>query len=694
MVHKTLEEEKEYLASVIGLLRFALYVYNDRISDHNEEIKKNAEYLWENIYELDPEEIAAMREVVDSSVSIGNNMLQFRNNILRLIPNPYFGRIDFQKDGETEVRPIYIGTYNFYSDMKSTPVIYDWRSPISSLYYDYELGRADYVSTGGKQEGEILLKRQYRIRNSIMEYMIESGIAINDTILQEELSASSDNKMKGIVATIQREQNKIIRNETAGHLIIQGAAGSGKSSIALHRAAYLLYRQKDKLTTKNILIISPNKVFADYISNVLPSLGEEQIPEVSFDDIAKNELKNICHYQTFFEQVEQLALGEDPDLAERIRFKSSYEIIGQIKSYIAKQGRDVFKPKAVKIGSATVSATVIVQEYYKYARLSEKDREKELVNFIQFKAECQLASKLSVEEKKRIRQEVRNMFQKETLQDLYEGFYKYIGKPELFKKSERGRLEYADVYPLICMKLLYLGVEDRSYVKHLIIDEMQDYTPIQYYVISQIYQCDKTILGDANQAVTPYSSSAETIARVFPGAERVYLRRSYRSTFEIIQFAQRIVHDKDILPYERHGACVEIRKAATEPEQIERIVEFIKDCRAKSSVNSIGIICKTQHQAANLHSKLSSLIGTVILLDEESNSFYNGTVVSSVHMSKGLEFDAVVVPDASKENFESEMDRNLLYIACTRAMHYLCLTYLNEPTDFINDGSAAGTPAG
>ena len=240
MENKTLNDEKQYLKHVIELLKQELSTYEGKITERQEDISKSSEYLWENIYELDPEEIAAMHEVVKTSASVGDNMLKIRDNIKRLIPSPYFGRIDFQNKGSEDVKPVYIGMYNFKHDSQSTPIIYDWRAPISGLFYDYELGTALYESPSGEIEGNILMKRQYRIRNSKLEYMIESGIAINDTILQQELSAASDNKMKGIVATIQREQNKIIRNETSKNLIIQGAAGSGKSSIALHRAAFLL----------------------------------------------------------------------------------------------------------------------------------------------------------------------------------------------------------------------------------------------------------------------------------------------------------------------------------------------------------------------------------------------------------------------------------------------------------------------
>lgn len=682
MEHESLDEERLYLKHVIDLLKQELSIFEEKITNRKVDIDQSVNYLWQNIYELDPEEIASMHVAVDTSASLGENIVHLKNNIKRLIPSPYFGRIDFKYSDNGEIKPVYIGMNNFTPNTQSEPMIFDWRAPISGMFYDYELGDAEYETPIGKKEGSILAKRQYSIKNGKIEFMIESGLTVNDTILQNELNALSDNKMKGIVATIQREQNKIIRNDTTRNLIIQGAAGSGKSSIALHRAAFLLYRQKDKLTSKSILIISPNKVFADYMSSVLPSLGEEQISEVSFDDIAKAELKGICKYQTFFEQVESIISRNDNYLLERIRYKSSYEIINQIRTYVTKKKNNIFKPKSVKFPKLSISAAFVYQEYCRCSHLSKADIIEELTKIIQYKAERELKVRLLTEERKKIKNEVMSMFQEETILKMYENFYAYIGKPDYFKMVNN-KIEFSDVFPLICMKILYGSHDTFSFVKHLIIDEMQDYTPIQYYVVSLLFKCNKTILGDSYQAITPYSSSAETISKVFPNSECVYLNRSYRSTFEIVQFAQKILKDKEIIPYERHGAEVKVHNVTSNNEQINLIKELIDNFYSKNTIKSIGIICKTQYQAKKLYSMLVSLKNDIYLIKEESCSFVNGVVVSSIHMSKGLEFDAVIVPDVSSDNYNNEMDRNLLYIACTRAMHYLHLTSVKEQSCFI-----------
>ena len=258
--------------------------------------------------------------------------------------------IDFkEKKNGANILPIYIGIHTFYDSQSKMNLIYDWRAPISSMFYDYELGEATYTSPVGEISGDVSLKRQYRIRKGKMEYMIESSLTVHDEILQKELSNNADDKMRNIVTTIQREQNRIIRNEEAHILIIQGVAGSGKTSIALHRIAYLLYTLKGDISSKDILIISPNKVFGDYISNVLPELGEESVPETSMEQILSEVLENKYKYQSFFEQVTELLEKTSSDFIERIKYKSSFEFISQLDKFILYMENNYFKAAEVKL---------------------------------------------------------------------------------------------------------------------------------------------------------------------------------------------------------------------------------------------------------------------------------------------------------------------------------------------------------
>ena len=273
--NQTEKEEKAYLMDIIALLAANIEQMDKAIEDKSKDVMEHKLYLWENLSELDRAEKSAVRQIVTQQVAASESLAEKKKRYRKMMAIPYFGRIDFQEKGQPEVLPLYIGIHSFFNPPTNENLIHDWRAPISSMFYDYELGEAHFDAPSGEVKGNIRLKRQYRIRDGKMEFMLESSLNIQDDILQKELSGNSDDRMKNIVATIQREQNKIIRNDTSNTLIIQGVAGSGKTSIALHRVAYLLYRHKGEITSNDILIISPNKVFADYISNVLPELGEE-----------------------------------------------------------------------------------------------------------------------------------------------------------------------------------------------------------------------------------------------------------------------------------------------------------------------------------------------------------------------------------------------------------------------------------
>jgi DNA helicase II / ATP-dependent DNA helicase PcrA len=317
--NETEQQEREYLQQTISNIEKVLRGINSSVKDHVETLKQHKEYLWTN-KDIDPQEIRSMRESILNHHALGENAIARRKQLGSLLDIPYFGRIDFKEEEQDKVSAIYIGIHTFYDYEEKTNWIYDWRAPISAMFYDYELGQASYLAPLGEIAGQISLKRQFRIRKGIMEYMIESALTVHDEILQKELSSSTDDKMKNIVASIQREQNRIIRNEEASTLIIQGVAGSGKTSIALHRIAYLLYTLKGKLSAKDMLILSPNKVFADYISNVLPELGEESVPEISMEQILFNVLDGIFNYQNNFEQVTELLGNPHPEYIERILY--------------------------------------------------------------------------------------------------------------------------------------------------------------------------------------------------------------------------------------------------------------------------------------------------------------------------------------------------------------------------------------
>lgn len=683
MINTTEQEEREYLEEIKEKLLLALNRVDTTVRQFSEELRQNKQYIYEHQSGMDEADMVAAGQSINRMAFTGESAVLRKRKLMKLGKSPYFGRIDFVTEKEGGESAIYIGIYSFFDETHRANLIYDWRAPISSMFYDFELGEASYQTPSGTVNGEIVLKRQYKIRDGNMEFMIENSLNIHDDILQKELSKSSDDKMKNIVATIQRDQNAVIRNETAPVMIIQGVAGSGKTSIALHRIAFLLYRFRDTLTSKEVLIISPNKVFADYISNVLPELGEEQIPEMTMEELATDLLENKYNFQSFFQQVSSLLENPDEGYIERIRFKASFEFLSKLNKYLIHVENNYINATELKIGQTVVPFPFIEERFKAHHRIPLLKRIPQVVKEIQNFVKDSTRRKLNGNEKARIWEALPRMLKINDVFDLYKDFYSWLGKKELFKMTQDGMLEYADVFPLIYFKIRVEGISTQIYdaVKHLLIDEMQDYTPVQYSVLSRLFKCKKTILGDVNQRVNPYSaSSAEGIERVFPHADVVKLFRSYRSTSEIAAFAQHISPNPDLIALERHGEEPTVKGFNSNLEEVEEIKVIITEFK-NSGHQLLGIICKTQEQAELLYDELKSL--KVHLLTSDSTSFANGIIITTVHLSKGLEFDEVIIPFASARNYHTEVDRSLLYIACTRAMHQLTLLYTQEKSKWI-----------
>ncbi len=680
MINTTEREEREYLEEIKEKLLLAIRRADNRVKEYSTELRQNKEYIHEHQSGMDEADMVAAGQSINRMAFTGESAVARKRKLLKLGDSPYFGRIDFITGESGDETPVYIGIYTFSDETLKANLIYDWRAPISSMFYDFELGEAWYKTPSGKIDGKILLKRQYKIREGKMEFMIENEVNIHDDILQKELSKSSDDKMKNIVATIQRDQNAVIRNETAQVMIIQGVAGSGKTSIALHRIAFLLYRFRETISAKDILIISPNKVFADYISNVLPELGEEHIPEMGMEELATDLLEDKYKFQSFFEQVSALLDQPDVSFIERIKFKSTFEFLSKLNQYIIHLENNYFTFTELKIGSTIVPFPFILEKFKGYHRIPLLKRYPEVAKDIQQYVRNSTQRKLTGHEKAQIWEAGGRMYKVNNTFELYKGFYTWIGKPELFKTAG-DKLEYADVFPLIYCKIRLEGIKAFDYVKHLLVDEMQDYTPIQYSVLSRLFACNKTILGDVNQRVNPFSaSSAEGIEQIFPQGDVVKLFRSYRSTWEITAFAQQINNNPDLIPMERHGQVPIVNGVNNNTEEIEEIKRLITQF-SNSEHQSLGIICKTQEQAEYVYSEIKSY--DVHLLTADSTSFKEGIIITTVHLAKGLEFDEVLVPFVSVRNYQTDVDKSMLYIACTRAMHKLTLTYSKEKSQFI-----------
>ena len=675
--NQTEKQEKEYLKQIISFLKKVIGNTDASVKDHVDTLAEYKDYIWSN-KDIDPHEIRSMRESILNHFALGESVINKRKRLTKILAIPYFGRIDFlEKKENSKVMPTYIGIHTFYDPESRATLIHDWRAPVSSMFYDHELGEAGYRSPSGEIKGVISLKRQYRIRGGKMEFMIESALTVHDDILQKELSSNADDKMKNIVATIQREQNRIIRNEDIRTLIIQGVAGSGKTSIALHRIAYLLYTFRDSISSKDILIISPNKVFSDYISNVLPELGEETVPETSMEQILSGVLEHKYKYQTYFGLVNELLEKPSSSLINRIAYKASFGFISELDKFILHIENTYFKAADVKLTKyITIPAPFIEEQYLRFNRYPIRRRFDAMADYMLDMLKIQYTFTVTTTGRNLLKKEIRLMFAGNNDIQVYKDFFKWTNNPGMFKMRKGHTLEYSDLAPLAYLHLALEGNGNQPFrVKHLLIDEMQDYSPIQYKVIQKLFPCRKTVLGDAGQSVNPYgSSTAETIQKSLTASEIMKLCKSYRSTFEITDFAQKIHPNAELEPVARHGEKPQILQFGSAVEELSGIMGLISTYR-KSGYKSLGIICKTEQQAREMADVLKSYANDINFLSSQSSAFVQGIVITSAHMAKGLEFDEVIIPQTDERNYRSEIDKSMLYVAVTRAMHRLTLTF-------------------
>ena len=675
--NQTEKQEKEYLKQIISFLKKVIGNTDASVKDHVDTLAEYKDYIWSN-KDIDPHEIRSMRESILNHFALGESVINKHKRLTKILAIPYFGRIDFlEKKENSKVMPIYIGIHTFYDPESRATLIHDWRAPVSSMFYDHELGEAGYRSPSGEIKGVISLKRQYRIRGGKMEFMIESALTVHDDILQKELSSNADDKMKNIVATIQREQNRIIRNEDIRTLIIQGVAGSGKTSKALHRIAYLLYTFRDSISSKDILIISPNKVFSDYISNVLPELGEETVPETSMEQILSGVLEHKYKYQTYFGLVNELLEKPSSSLINRIAYKASFGFISELDKFILHIENTYFKAADVKLTKyITIPAPFIEEQYLRFNRYPIRRRFDAMADYMLDMLKIQYTFTVTTTGRNLLKKEIRLMFAGNNDIQVYKDFFKWTNNPGMFKMRKGHTLEYSDLAPLAYLHLALEGNGNQPFrVKHLLIDEMQDYSPIQYKVIQKLFPCRKTVLGDAGQSVNPYgSSTAETIQKSLTASEIMKLCKSYRSTFEITDFAQKIHPNAELEPVARHGEKPQILQFGSAVEELSGIMGLISTYR-KSGYKSLGIICKTEQQARKMADMLKSYANDISFLSSQSSAFVQGIVITSAHMAKGLEFDEVIIPQTDERNYRSEIDKSMLYVAVTRAMHRLTLTF-------------------
>lgn len=625
----------------------------------------------------------------------------------KMIKSPYFARIDFKFDDEDEFEKIYIGRSSLRKNSYQEMYVYDWRSPIASVFYRFMTGEAFYDAPCGRVTGELNLKRQYEIKNGILEYFFDSDVQIVDEFLRQLLSQNTTAKMKAIVETIQHEQDVVIRDMENDLLMVQGVAGSGKTSIALHRAAYLMYQGlQTKLSANNIMIISPNSIFEQYISNVLPELGEDNVISSVFEDIL-SELLNGRKIQSRNDFLENLIVNSKYKEISRnsIEFKTSSffrEILDQFLIDIPRQWiefEDVYYE-----GKCVVSGQILKDKILGRPETPLGIKLEQLEDYILEQIFGTGKGRGHKEEKNLIKQEIQK-FIKIDIVELYKilfsneaYFYSLLqnSNPSQNIKNiwkytkenlEADSLYYDDAIAIAYLYLKIYGTNKYKNIKQVVIDEAQDYYPLQYEIFNLLFSNAKfTILGDMKQTLAKKEdiSFYEQIQKILnkKKSSLIMLDKSFRCTNEILNFSLKFIEkSSQIKSFNRNGDSPKVYIADNSEIFIDEIVKEINLCQEKG-FQSICLICKTEKNSTYLFNKIKHKLD-IQLIKNGSVSDLQGVFILPVYMSKGLEFDTVLICDADSQNYHDEDDKNLLYVACTRALHKLSLFCENEVSPLI-----------
>lgn len=768
------QQEQQRVNKIMEIIAERISKTEEETTRRRNEVVNIRKYFWEeNKVNLDSfddflETIIGLRQEAQNlseSQSIHRHASVRLSALRRMQDNPYFGRIDFIEEGLFTQEKIYIGISTLTDDSGDDFLIYDWRTPIASVYYDYEPGPAEYKTPGGIIQGTLEKKWQYLIRNGVIQSMFDTSLTIGDEILQQVLGRGSDKQMHNIVATIQQEQNKIIRHDRGRLLIVHGAAGSGKTSAALQRIAYLLYKYRESLKADQIILFSPNMMFNSYVSNVLPELGEENMQQVTFQEYLDHRLSEEFEVETPFEQLEYiLTAGETPSYKLRvasIRFKASADFVEvidlyrkslelsgmlfkdivfrgksivtaeqiaerfysndtsdkfhnrleKLRDWLIKQINDFEKVERNKPWVQDEIELLSNEEYHKAHAYLAKKRGYDRDSIADYEMEPRLLALLIVRQKmKPLRKSIRDYHFIDT-KEIYKNLFADTLKIEKWIKGETpaewegicqatlemidsGKLSYEDATPFLFMKELILGFQTNRSIKQILVDEAQDYSPFQFEFLKRLFPAARmTVLGDFNQAIFAHSSEKvdfHTLTSLYGPSETevINMTRSYRSTKPIIEFTRRLVPNGDqIIPFEREGESPVLTQVSNHGELLDCITSKIAELRSLQ-YNSIAIICKSAEESKSAYDALSHIENIKLL--KSGSEYEQGVVVIPSYLSKGIEFDAVIIYNASEQVYGDESLRKVFYTACTRAMHYLQLYSVGEPSPFMNKALKEG----
>lgn len=686
-----MELEKQKLLYIIDLIKRTvqyLMLKREKIVKDIYDYRKNRV----EEYEDDEDKV----ELFDHDMYIKEESFNAANKKLKelsvLVDTPYFGRTDFRQENEEGIESIYIGRFGLTSQEEGDPtaVIVDWRAPAAAAFYTGRLGKTEYFAPSGKVNIDVLLKRQFIIKNQKMIGMFDSAVDVKDEILQMVLSGNSSDKLKDIIMTIQKEQDDLIRQPKDGTIVINGVAGSGKTTIALHRAAYLLYNYRNSLQDR-VLILGPNNIFMEYISMVLPSLGEAGVNQSTFTEFAMTILKleNIMSFNEYMEKI----LNNDKNFIEDILYKDSKEYIKKLDDFIDEIESTYFSFHDVLFRKKCVISASEIGEMYKndYNYMPAFRRVKKLKRIIfsrihdardeEFrkieKSYNDKISSLSSDQLELDKNQIdfeRRIAIRDLIKDVIDAkkcvtFLETPSIVDLYNKfNDNKTLIYDDLAPILYIKIKLESIKLQNEIKYVVIDEAQDYSILQFIVIKEITKCSNmTIVGDSNQRIIPLGGK---LPMDEIEGSHFNLSKSYRSTFEIMEYANKYLTSKKIVPLVRNGKKPVEKLFHDREDFIENLISDIDSLKEKG-YESIAVITRNSDETYKAASEIRKGEEFVSVIDSDNETYKSGVAVLPVYFAKGLEFDAVIVIRNAEESIESEEDRRLMYVMCTRALHEL-----------------------
>ncbi|MCL2045518.1 MAG: UvrD-helicase domain-containing protein [Oscillospiraceae bacterium] len=676
-----LDETLSYLNEQIAIAKAEIIKDEETLQNSQDDNNKDMIYV-EDIYDLinvtaDEAEVAQARYLLDSSIDT-----LARYEIQRY--SPYFGRVDIKHIGESEYDKIYIGRFSLLDADTYRAIVYDWRAPISSVYYE-DIGDVRYLAPNGEQSGDVNLKRQFKIEDGELQYLFDAEVAVNDEMLARVLAQSSGDRLKVIINTIQREQNTAIRHIGGDALIVFGPAGSGKTSVGMHRLAWLLYSEREKLTAKNCLIISSSTVFSSYIADVLPDLGEERVESVVFD--------KLFEIDGYHEQIAYVSGASPGDRRmENIRIKYSEDFMDYVRIYFEQFDFNcediIFYDELICSSSELKKLAVDGNRRFTFPTAYNRivshietccdeyfmiNKNMIMKRISDDSDEYLLASEVTeiynATQKQFIAEKLSKFHEDNILDDIFQ-LYRKILRAYMVSRGMAPRNPggfYEDQIVMCYIAALSGMIEAKNSVTQVLLDEAQDYSPMHIALLRQLFPKSKfTVLADTQQAIYQdiTITDPDLLVSLFPGAYTMQLKHSYRCTKEIFEFACHFIGKIPADSHTRSGDLPEVIKGDTKATILEIL--------AKDSVSegTVAIISRTTLEARDIHKKIGENI-QANLISKPDSRLTGGVTVLPMYFVKGLEFDTVILVNCEKPN--EPLGDNLMYTLCTRALHRLYL---------------------